>query len=229
MSWRAFFNTDHSIYVSDRHRLLHDDLIARGLVKQILSATARVLDYGCGKASAAALVAQRCGTLFLYDAAPRVQDALRSAFADNPKIEILTEAGLAALPDGSLDLVTIVSVAQYLDESELGAIADLAHDKLKPGGRLLVADVIPPDLSPIEDARALLAFGWQGGFLFAALSGLVRTFFSDYRALRAENPLTTYDDADMRELLTAHGFAAVRAPENIGHNQARMTFVGTRG
>jgi hypothetical protein len=33
----------------------------------------------------------------------------------------------------------------------------------------------------------------------------------------------------MLALIAAHGFAPQRAARNIGHNQARMTFVATRG
>jgi hypothetical protein len=61
--------------------------------------------------------------------------------------------------------------------------------------------------------------------LLAALGGLVRTLFSDYRRLRARVGLTHYSEAGMLGLLSAAGFAAERAERNIGHNQARMAFV----
>ena len=63
------------------------------------------------------------------------------------------------------------------------------------------------------------------GFLVAALRGLVRTVFSDYPRLRAALGFTLYDEAAMVEKLKLAGFAANRAPRNLGHNQARMTFM----
>jgi hypothetical protein len=70
-----------------------------------------------------------------------------------------------------------------------------------------------------------LRFGAANGFLLAALSGLVRTRLSDYWRLRSQLGLSRYTETAMTEKLAAAGFAARRAPENIGHNQARMAFV----
>ena len=85
--------------------------------------------------------------------------------------------------------------------------------------------MIPPDVSPVTDARALLSFAWKGGFLTRAVVGLARTAFSDYRKIRDELGLAQYGEAEMIEILREAGFAAERAARNIGHNQARMTFV----
>ena len=75
------------------------------------------------------------------------------------------------------------------------------------------------------DAFALLRFGLANGFFFAALAGLIRTALSDYWTLRSTLGLTRYDEAPMKTKLEAAGFSAMRAPENIGHNPVRMTFV----
>jgi hypothetical protein len=63
------------------------------------------------------------------------------------------------------------------------------------------------------------------GFLGAALVGLMRTVFSDYPRLRSTLGLTLYDEAAMIDKLAAAGFSAQRRATNIGHNQARMTFL----
>jgi len=70
-----------------------------------------------------------------------------------------------------------------------------------------------------------LRFGAANGFLFAAIGGIARTLFSDYRYLRARLGLTRYSEAAMTEELAAARFAAQRAPKNIGHNQARLAFI----
>ncbi len=228
MSWREFFDGDHSIYVNARHRLLHDSLIAKAVVNHIPDARARVLDYGCGEASCAADVARHCAQLYLFDTAKLVRFKLGQRFAEAANITILDETAFAALPDGGLDVIFVVSVLQYVGEAEFERWLENFHDKLAPGGAFVVGDVVPKDLSALEDARALLAFGWRGGFLFAALFGLARTFFSSYRALRSRFGLTTYDEEEMLELLRAHRYTPERAPENIGHNQKRMTFVARK-
>jgi hypothetical protein len=85
--------------------------------------------------------------------------------------------------------------------------------------------VIPPYVSALGDAAALIHFAARNGFLGAALVGLGRTFVSDYWRLRSNLGLTRYAEATVMEKLTRAGFTAKRAPANIGHNPARMTFL----
>jgi hypothetical protein len=116
---------------------------------------------------------------------------------------------------------------QYLSLEEFRTLLDAWREKLKPEGRLVLADVLPHETSPVSDAKALLGFAFSGGFLGSALVGLARTALSDYRKLRAELGLSHYGEVETIELLRDRGFRAERRPRNIGHNQARMTFVAT--
>jgi len=225
MSWREFWNGTHSIYVNERHRALHYDRIAKDIAALVPSREALVLDYGCGEAEGSEAIAERCAMLYLYDAAPKVQDNLRLRFAHNEQIVVLSSDAFESLPDHSLDLFIANSMIQYLNHAEFEALLDVARRKLKDTGRMVVADVIPKEANAIDDAKALLTFAWTGGFLIPALTGLVSTFFSDYRKLREEIGLTRYAPQDMETLFSAHGFRAQRAPKNIGHNQTRMMFV----
>ena len=228
MSWRDFWNGEHSIYVNQRHKTLHYDRIARDLAAYIPSRDATVLDYGSGEALAAASLAENCGTLYLYDAAPSVQEKLRGRFASYRNIVVLSSNGLDTVADESLDLIIANSLLQYLQHREFEDLLDVWHTKLKPDGRLVLADVLPPDLDAMADVKALLDFAWRGGFLIAALGGLGETFFSDYRRLRNEIGLTRYAPEDISTLLSAHGFAGEQAPMNIGHNPLRTTFVARK-
>jgi SAM-dependent methyltransferase len=228
MGWREFWNSEHSIYVNARHKALHYDRIARDLAAYVPSPDAIVLDYGCGEALSAASLAEKCGTLYLYDAAPNVREKLRGRFASYRKIVVLSADGLDSIADGSLDVVIANSLLQYLKHREFEDLLDVWRRKLKPEGRLVLADVLPPDLDTVADVKALLDFAWRGGFLMAALAGLGRTFFSDYRRLRNEVGLTRYAPEDLFTLLSAHGFAGEQSASNVGHNQLRMTFVARK-
>lgn len=225
MSWREFWNGTHSIYVNERHRTLHYDLISKDIAALIPTQEACLLDFGCGDAEGSEAIARRCGMLYLYDSAPKVQQRLRERFGHDPKIVVLSSEALDALADHSIDLFVVNSMIQYLSHAEFETLLDTAHRKLKKNGRLIVADVIPKDANAIDDAKALLKFAFFGGFLIPAIAGLVATFFSDYRKLREEIGLTRYAAQDIETLFAAHGFRARRAPKNIGHNQSRMMFV----
>jgi SAM-dependent methyltransferase len=225
MNWRDFWNSDTPIYVSDRHKLLHYRRIANDIAALITSADAVVLDHGCGEALSADRVARKCARLYLADAAPLVRERLKTRFAGEPRITILAPEEIENLPDASLDLVVANSLIQYLSLDELRGLLALWRAKLKPDGSLVIADVIPPDVSPIADGGSLLSFAWRGGFLTSALVGLARTAISDYRKLRNEIGLSQYGVDDMLDILRDAGFSALRRAENFGHNQARLTFV----
>ncbi|MBZ6078130.1 class I SAM-dependent methyltransferase [Microvirga puerhi] len=227
MNWRDYWNQDTPIYASERHKLLHYRLVANDIISLIPSPDARILDYGCGEALFADRVAARCTHLYLSDAAPLVRDRLTERLGDNPKVSILAPEDLSTIPDASLDLIVVNSLLQYLSLEELRAVLQIWRAKLKATGRLVIADVVPPDLRPVTDAKALLSFAWTGGFLMAALRGLVRTALSDYRKIRDEIGLSHYSEAEMLDILRDAGFTAERAERNFGHNQARMTFVAT--
>jgi ubiquinone/menaquinone biosynthesis C-methylase UbiE len=229
MSWRDFFNGEHSIYVSERHKLLHARIIARGMVALVPGPNAAVLDHGCGEAIHADAVASVCGKLYLCESAPLLRAQLSARFINRSHVSVIAPETLdIGIPDDSVDLVTLISVAQYLSRYELNEALHLWLAKLKPGGKLVIGDVIPPDVGMVTDTRALLSFAFSGGFLMAAVAGLIRTAFSDYRKLREKLGLSMYEAGAMELLIAKAGFADVRQIDNIGHNPARMTFVATK-
>ena len=226
--WVSFWDSDHPIYVNARHFDAHYREIAADIVRLLPSAEARVLDHGCGEALHADGIAAKCGGLFLCEAAPTVRARVAARFAAEEKIRAIGPEEVERLPDACLDLIVANSLVQYLRRTELQALLSTWRRLLKPGGRVVVADVIGPKQSAAADALALLRFAAANGFLIAAILGLVRTVFSRYRKLRAELGLAHYSEPEMLGLLQAAGFSARRLPKNFGHNQQRMAFEATK-
>jgi SAM-dependent methyltransferase len=226
--WVAYYDSDHSIYVNARHRNVHYARLAEAIAGYVPSRAAAVLDYGCGEALHADRVADAAGWLTLAEAGPAVRARLIERFKANPKIVVVSTDQAASMLPQSFDMVILHSVSQYLTPEEFDQKAALFHRLLQPGGLLVVGDVVPPDASALSDAWALLRFGWQDGFFCAAVLGLIRTFFSDYRQLRAKVGLTRYSDQEMEGKLAAAGFTATRAPRNLGHLATRMTFLARK-
>ncbi|MCX7298166.1 MAG: class I SAM-dependent methyltransferase [Hyphomicrobiales bacterium] len=228
MDWISFYDFKHSvIYVNGRHRDVHYETIARDIRALVPSPGAIVMDYGCGEATSAALVADACRHLTLVEAAPNVRAALRERFAANPKMSVMTPDEAAAQPAGSVDMIVLHSVAQYLTAAELDAMMATFKRLLKPAGTFVLGDIVPPQLASVWAALSLLRFGAANGFFWAAVGGLIRILLSDYFTLKKSHGLSHYDEADMMAKLRAAGFAPKRAAHNIGHNQHRMTFVST--
>lgn len=224
-SWIAFWDTSHSIYVNARHRDVHYRLIATAIAKLVPGPSARVLDYGSGEALHADIIAAAAGELLLCESAPGVRARLAAHFAGDPKIRAIAPEDAERLPAASLDLIVLHSVAQYIEPQETDRLFALFKKLLRANGVLVVSDIIPPDTAAATDALALLRFAAANGFLSAAIAGLVRTRLSNYWQIRKRVGLTRYDEATMIAKLSASGFKAERAAENIGHNKSRMTFI----
>jgi SAM-dependent methyltransferase len=257
MSWRAFFNTDHPLYVNHRHKRIHYRCIAsdiKTLLQEIgAPKDAVVLDYGCGEALSAPEVARACKTLILCEDSDLVRQKLEVSFIPPPpeecakntpvvsqeapvvsqeecaqirsKIEIWSRSQFEDAPNGSLDVIVVNSVLQYMTRDDLLSFLHHAHQKLKPSGALVLADVLPADNSPLIDALYLLRFALAAGFFWAAMQGLIRTALSDYRKLRQDLGLSNYRESDLFVILKNAGYMARRRLPNLGHNAARMTFV----
>jgi len=226
MDWISFYDFKHSvIYVNARHRDVHYETIARDIRALVPSPDAIVMDYGCGEATSAALVADACKHLTLVEAAPNVRAALRERYAGNPKIAVMTPDEAAATAPGTVDMIVLHSVAQYLNPAELAAMMATFRRLLKPTGTFVLGDIVPPQLASVWAALSLLRFGLANGFFWAAVGGLIRILVSDYFTLKKTHGLSHYTEAEMLTTLRASGFAPVRATHNIGHNQHRMTFL----
>jgi ubiquinone/menaquinone biosynthesis C-methylase UbiE len=223
--WIDYYDSTHTIYVSKLHRDVHIEAIARDIIGYIASTDSVVLDYACGEALSAEQVADACGRLILAEPAPGVRGRLVARFAPNTKIRVRSLDELRHMDEKSVDLAVMNSVAQYMTPDELDTAFAIVGRLLKPAGRLVVGDILQPNVGMSGDVIALLRFAAKHGFVKDALWGLARTALSDYRQLRNRIGLQRYSEADMLAKLEAAGFTASRAPDNIGHNPSRMTFV----
>jgi ubiquinone/menaquinone biosynthesis C-methylase UbiE len=223
--WIDYYDSTHTIYASKRHRDLHFEVIARDIIGYISSPDSVVLDYSCGEALSAAKVADACGMLILAEPAPGVRGRLIARFAPNIKIRVRSLEDVRKMHEKSIDLVVMNSVAQYMTPAELDAALVVIKRLLKPGGRLILGDILRPEVGMPKDVIALLRFASRHGFLKDALVGLISTALSDYRQLRSKVGLQRYSEQEIAAKLAAAGLSVSRAHQNIGHNPWRMTFV----
>src|SRR6185437_11023530 len=162
--WISFYDFKHSvIYVNARHRDVHYRAIANDIRGYVPSPSAHALDYGCGEATSAELVADACAQLILVEAAPNVRASLTMRYAGHPKIAVITSEQAAAQPPGSFDLIVLHSVAQYLGAAELDRLLAVFRRLLKPDGLFVIGDIVPPKLAAPAAALTLLRVGAANG------------------------------------------------------------------
>jgi SAM-dependent methyltransferase len=223
VTWAEYWNGETTIYVNARHKSVHYEVVARDVVQHLPSASARVVDYGCGEALSAHRIADACGHLLLCDSAPRVRERLVARYAGRTNIAVISPAEFEKLSPGTIDMIVVNSVVQYLSAPEFGHLLAISRNKLSRGGRLLIADLIPRHVGPVRDAVELMKFARRHGFLLSAAAGLVKSYFSSYRHKRNRFGLLRFDEGEIIALLAQSGFEAERRYPNVGHNARRMT------
>ena len=163
--WIDYYDSTHTIYASRLHRDLHFQLIARDIIGYISSPEAVVLDYACGEALSAAGWRRPAASCILAEPAPGVRGRLIARFAPNTKIRVRSLDDLRKMAEKSVDLVVMNSVAQYMTPAELDPAFAVIRRLLKPGGRLVLGDILRPEVGMIRDVIALLRFAATHGFL----------------------------------------------------------------
>jgi hypothetical protein len=184
VTWAEYWNRNTTIYVSARHKRVHYERIARDLFRYVPGPEARVVDYGCGDTLSAQEVAARCGHLFLCESAPTLRERLAARYAGCANISVVSPQQFGELDPGTIDVVVVNSVIQYLSVVELRHLLGVAREKLASAGRLVLGDVIPRRVGPLSDAVELLKLAGANGFLLAAGWGLVKSSLSSYPRVR---------------------------------------------
>ena len=225
--WIDYYDSTPSVYVSARHRDVHFRIVAEDICRLIPSKDAVVVDFACGEALSAPMVASACATLILAEPAPSVRRRLADRYGDAGNISVVSLDQLASLAGRSVDLVVMNSVLQYMSADQFDAALAAARRLLKPSGQLVIGDVLRPDVGMLPDVLALLRMAARHGFLTDAVTGLVRTALSDYRRLHNTLGLQRYSEETLLARLREAGFSASRRAGNLGHNPTRMTFVAT--
>lgn len=124
----------------------------------LLDETWTVGDLGCGTGHVAAALAPFVARVVAVDRSSDMLQAARRRLRESPNVEV-RRGELEALPieDGSLDAATLMLVLHHTPDPAV-VLADVART-LRPGGRLLVTDMLPHDH---EEYRQQMGHIWLG-------------------------------------------------------------------
>jgi len=161
--WASFYDVSVSIMTLGRVRRLRTLTVDRTLLKP----GERVLDVGCGTGGVtipAKLQVGKNGRAAGIDPAPEMI-ALARRKASRAGLEIDFRVGvIESLPflDGTFDAVTSSLMMHHLPEHvQVRGLAEIRR-VLKPGGRLLIADMMRPGSSSLERLASLVLHHGHG-------------------------------------------------------------------
>lgn len=115
-------------------------------------------DLGCGTGQVASALAPFVARVIAIDRSGEMLQAARRRLRDLPTVEV-RRGELEALPiaDDELDAATLLLVLHHLPDP--AAALSEAHRALKPGGRLVITDMLPHDR---EEYRQQMGHVWLG-------------------------------------------------------------------
>jgi ubiquinone/menaquinone biosynthesis C-methylase UbiE len=187
-----------------------------------------VLDWGCGDVLTAERIADHAGTVLLYDGAASTRDRLRARYGSHPRIRILSNRLLDEVSTASIDLIIAGSVVQNLSIEDFNEVLRSFYFMLRPGGAVLLGDIINPGTAILVYVTTFLRSGWSRGILLPAIGTLLQTFASPYRKLWQEVGLTAYAPAQMLDLLRSRGFIAEKLSRNVTVSVLRSSYLARK-
>lgn len=159
---------------SDQWDAMRDELFGAGFdlhaLLGLLDPDWRVGDLGCGTGRLSEALAPFVDEVVAVDASAAMLDAARARLQDFGNVR-MREGELEDLPieDAGLDAATLVLTLHHL--AEPAAALSEALRVLRPGGRLLVVDMLPHGH---EDYRTTMGHVWLG-FAIEAMESMLRS------------------------------------------------------
>jgi ArsR family transcriptional regulator len=124
----------------------------------LIDPNAVVGDLGCGTGTVAQCLGPFCERIVAVDASKEMLEAAKENLSGQRNVE-LREGSLEKLPiqNGELDVALLMLVLHHLPEPKR-VLAEVAR-ALKPGGRVLILDMLPHER---EDYRQTMGHVWLG-------------------------------------------------------------------
>jgi SAM-dependent methyltransferase len=140
------------------------------LLPAMLAPDVVVGDLGCGSGRITAALAPFVRSVVGVDASPEMLAVARARLAGSPNVELL-QGTLEALPvaDATLDIALAVHVLHHV--ADVGRALGEAARALRPGGRLIVADMLPHANESYRQTMGHVWLGFDRTIIESAASG----------------------------------------------------------
>lgn len=226
--WKSFWDEPVAVFANEAHRQAHFTAVTNGILADgHLQPGMSLLDYGCGDAASAPMLAAHGIDVCLYDRSPHYRNVAAQLAQRVHGIRLLEEDTLTTT--SPFDAIVLCSVAQYLSPSEFTRLLEQLSRLLVGNGRLYLIDIIPHWTSLPREALGMIANGLRHGYLLGAIRMLAqRALTSAYGTGLEHGGLSRYDEEDIRLMAAPLGLSVTVAQGNYGINRCRQTYILAR-
>lgn len=184
----------------------------------------RVLDYGCGPgflirnlvASNVEVTGADINDFFL--------DLNKKNFPESDFIKISEDPARTAgvlskeIPNRKFDRIILLSIVQYFKSAQdVEDVVKFLKDYLKPGGQLIIADVLDERTSSVRDAVGAFIQCARKGRVLAFARFILYLLGSDYRKLSAKRKLLFLSNDIMKHLAESCSLSFTVSKEMTPH------------
>jgi trans-aconitate methyltransferase len=185
-----------------------------------LTNTHTVLDYGCGYGHAAMPLAKRVGQLWIWDYSEPMRRFATQYLSVMPNVKLWQPNSNEVL----FDVIWINSVVQYMTAASFLEVLQQLATRIKPTGKIVVSDLIPPTLPFYSDVLSLLRFSLRKGYFLKAFR---RAFAlrKRYSTLAESSPLYHPTREEVLNLAAKAGLVGEYLPTNLTHFRGREAVI----
>ena len=195
-----------------------------------LEADSRILDIGCGPGYLEEYFVDRVEHITALEVSETYLQQCTGRFRNQPGVNVLpldvhayTQLPVPRQP--AFTHAIVLSVLQYYrNASEVKALLAEIRPRMRPGGRILLADLIVQPGS-ILDVLTFLVCALRAGFLLSALVFLWRCRFSEYFKMRADNGLLVLDAERWMQILQELGLSGRWIKRTLTCNPTRANLL----
>jgi ubiquinone/menaquinone biosynthesis C-methylase UbiE/DNA-binding transcriptional ArsR family regulator len=157
---REFFDTAAGAWDRKREELFGHTFYLFALLG-LLDRDWVVADLGCGTGPVAEALAPCVAQVIAVDESDSMLDAARLRLQESVNVD-MRQGALEALPieDGQVDAATLILVMHHL--SAPSAAIEEVHRVLKPGGKLILVDMLPHDHQEYRQEMGHIHLGFSG-------------------------------------------------------------------
>lgn len=181
-----------------------------------------VIDFGCGFGAVAERLAARGAQLRFWDSSVIMRLKASQRLAALPQASLLDLSDPGQGPRGEADLVIVNSVAQYMTLEELVSWLQRWRTMLKPGGAIVLSDIVSPGSTLFTEVRESLRFAARQHILWRTVPRLIRESVR-YTRWRNALELLRLDQSDLSRMAKEAGLKADKRPQNLTFRSNRWT------
>jgi 2-polyprenyl-3-methyl-5-hydroxy-6-metoxy-1,4-benzoquinol methylase len=208
-SWGNYWEENPKLFTTVMKK--STEYVATKLIhNQLIGANSQVLDFGCGPGYLANALKGRVASYFGVDISLHYIESAKDKCKDYPDFhfrafpldESINSLSILDQEGKKFDRIIILSVIQYFEKKQdVLNLLEKCKLLLKPGGKIILADVIAHEHGLIKDILSILTHSIKNGYFFHFLKFMFVAKQSKYNQLRKSKKLLSLSQTEM------HSFA----------------------